>query len=311
MAAVRPPTPGRLFDLGRWIWEEALRESLPPENPEVLRALSALLWRIGAWSKPNRRAVMVEEIRRCFGLNVRTAESIAREAHDTTLQARIEMLLSPRIVDFSPYILIEGDFPEGALLLHPSVAAVPLLRAALARRWPGRVVFRAQGLPVGGTGPWRDTFINRQALRRRSEEEAALPILWEDRPEMLERHLQEGRRVITAFDDRFLPDALPVPFLGRKARISLTPWLAAQRSGAPICAVLAARERDRRVRALLNPLPKGMGLSDWLREGLEPWLRDHPGSYAMWLAECRIRAGTDDHPFFMDYSGMASGEGDG
>lgn len=304
MAVVRPPTPAWLFDLSRWLWEESLRESLPPENPEVMRALSALLWRMGAWSKPNRKAVMVEEIRRCFGLDTSAAESISKEAHDSTLQARIEMLLSPRITDFSPYILMEGDFPEGALLFHPSVAAVPLLRAALARRWPGVVVFRARGLPRRGMGPWRDTAINRYALQRRNEEEEALPILWEENPDKLESHLKEGRRVIAAFDDRFFSDFKPVPFLGRSALISRAPWAAALAAQAPICTALAARERDRRVRALIRPLPSGQGLEAWLSTQLEPWLRDHPSTYAMWLAECRVRVGTDDHPFFSDYADM-------
>ena len=35
---------------------------------------------------------------------------------------------------------------------------------------------------------------------------------------------------------------------------------------------------------------------------LEPWLREHPGEYGLWLAHCRQRSGVDDHPLFIDYA---------
>ncbi|HNC98840.1 MAG TPA: hypothetical protein PKW90_22090, partial [Myxococcota bacterium] len=113
MLTVRPPTPALLFDLGRFGLQELIRESVPPENPEILRFFAGASWRITAGMKPARKALLLDELRRCFGVNLRTAENIAREAHDATLQARLEIPLLPRVQDFSPYLRIFGELPEG------------------------------------------------------------------------------------------------------------------------------------------------------------------------------------------------------
>jgi hypothetical protein len=39
-----------------------------------------------------------------------------------------------------------------------------------------------------------------------------------------------------------------------------------------------------------------------LRTAFEPWLREHPEEYGIWLLHCRLRAGVDDHPLFVDYA---------
>lgn len=306
MLNVRPPTPGVLFDLSRWILEEILRESLPPENPEILRFCSGSTWRVTTWLKAQRRALMIDEVRRSFGVNVRTAETVVREAQDATLQARLEIALAPRIQDFSPYLRIFGDFPEGALMLHPSVAAAPLLHAAVCRRYPGLVVFRARGLPPkGGEGPWRGSWINRQAAERRGKEEEKLPIVWESDPSRLRVHLERGARVVAAFDDRAFRRYESHKFLGRTALLSPEPWEAAAQTGAPVIPAFILRERDKTCRATLEK-PIAPSLEGYLRSRGEPWLREHPATYAMWLAECRIRQGTDDHPFFLDYGAPAA-----
>lgn len=276
-----------------------MRRTLPPENPEILRAVASATWRLGGLMRPARHAVMVAEVRRCFGANLRTAEAIAREAQDSSTQARLELLLAPQIADFRPWIGIEGDLPPGSLLLHPSVAAVPLFHAALARRWPGLVIFRARGLPEGGrgVGPLRDGWINRRAARLRQEEEEQLPAIWEQHPAALPAHLARGARVVAAFDDRAFHTYAPTEFLGRTALLSPDPW----RLHAPIHLAGIARERDRTCTAHIQPAPDPSmeaGIA-WF----SGWLRRHPGQYALWLAECRMRAGMDDHPLFGDYDG--------
>ena len=300
MLNVRPPTPGLIFDLGRWFLEEALRASLPPENPEILRFCAGSTWRLSTWLKPARRALMIDEVRRCFGLNVRTAETVVREAHDATLQARLEVLLAPQILDFSSYLRIFGEFPEGGLLLHPSVAAAPLLHAVLSRRYPGLVVFRARGLPPrGGQGSLRDSRINRISAKRRLKAEEQLPIVWECDPDAIEAHLGRGARVVAAFDDRAYRRWEQRPLLGRPALLSPDPWEAARRVGAPVIPAFILRERDKTSRATLGK-PIAPSLESWMGS-VEGWLRAHPSTYAMWLAECRIRQKMDDHPFFLDY----------
>ena len=297
MPAVRPPTIAAFSDLLRLAWESGVRHTLPPENPEILRAVASATWRLGGLMRPARHAVMVGEVRRCFGVNLRTAEAIAREAQDSGTQARLELLLAPGIDDFCPWIEIGGDLPPGSLLLHPSMAAVPLFHAALAQRWPGIVIFRARGLPEGGrgVGPLRDGWINRRAARLRQEEEERLPVIWEQNPDALPAHLAQGARVVAAFDDRAFKSYVRNEFLGRTALLSRDPW----RLAAPLYLAGIARERDRTCTALIQaaPDPSMEAGTAWF----SAWLRRHPGQYALWLAECRIRAGMDDHPLFVDY----------
>jgi lauroyl/myristoyl acyltransferase len=298
---VRPPTPALLFDLGRWALQELIRESVPPENPEILRLLAGVSWRMTAAMKPARKALLLDELRRCFGVNLRTAENIAREAHDATLQARLELPLLPRVQDFSPYLRIFGELPEGCLLLHPTVVGVELMRAALSRRYPDLVVFGKRAFPEEGVGPLQDNAINRLSLKRMREEQQNLPIRWEEEAGALVSHLQAGRRVVVAFDDRAWSRFEPVTFLGRMALVSPEPWELALRLGVPVVPATITRERDKSYRVGIGA-PIKPDLRSYLRNDVEPFLKQHPGAVAMWLAECRRNATMDDHPFFLDYA---------
>lgn len=310
MDAVHPPTAAALSDLIRLIREAAIRYALPPEEPEVLRAAASLGWRAGALLRPGRRAVLIAEIRAAFGANRRTAEAIAREAEDSGTQARLEQILAPRITDFRPWITVSGDLPPGALLLHPTVAAAPLLRAALARRYPGIVLFGARGLPEdGGVGPLRSGRINRYAAASRRREEDRLPAVWEEDAGALAGHLARGARVVAAFDDRAFGRFERAAFLGREAWLSPEPWgLLPPGAEAPGAERLwfaeIRRERDRVAAARLTPAPAEAQAGEaGMAAGLAwfgRWLQRHPGQYALWLAECRIREGMDAHPLFPD-----------
>lgn len=299
MLTVRPPTPALLFDLGRLGIQELIRESVPVENPEILRLIAGASWRLTALLKPARKALLLEELRRSFGVNLRTAENIAKEAHDATLQARMELPILPRIKDFSPYLRIFGELPEGCVVVHPSVVGVELLRTALAQRYPGIVVFGARSLPERGEGPLRNNRINRIALKRWREDQEKLPILWEEDPGRLRHHLEQGRRLLLAFDDRAWSRFQPISFLGRTALLSPEPWELAQR--VPVIPATIRRERDKNYRINLG-FSIEASLERYLRDHLEPWLRQHPSAVAMWLAECRRYATLDDHPFFLDYA---------
>lgn len=301
MLTVRPPIPGALFDAGRLFLEELTRNAIPPESPEILRAASGASWRMVKVLKPMRHAVMVDELRRSFRMNVRTAESAAREAQDVGLQSRLEKMLSPQITDFAPYIRIEGHFPEGSLLVTPSVSTIPLFHAALAARYPGLVVFRQRGLPENGMGPLKDTRINRYALYKRQSYDARLPILWESDPEALGEALREGRRVVVAFDDRAWKNWQIMPFLGRQSLLSPDLWVLAQQVGARVFPAVVWRERDKSCKAIIGG-EIAPDLERYVRGSAEPWLASWPGQYAMWLAECRMNAALDDHPFFVDYA---------
>lgn len=301
MLTVRPPTPALLFDLGRFGLQELIRESVPPENPEIIRLCSGASWRLTAAMKPARKALLLDELRRCFGVNLRTAENIAREAHDSTLQARLEIPLLPRVQDFAPYLRIFGELPEGCLLLHPTLVGVELMRAALSRRYPGLVVFGKRAFPEHGVGPLRNNAVNRLSLKRTREDQQKLPICWEEEPSALAAHLKAGRRVVAAFDDRAWSRYEPVSFLGRTALLSPEPWELARELGCPLLPATISRERDKSYRVGIgSPIPADC--QRYLHHDVEPFLRQHPGAVAMWLAECRRNATMDDHPFFLDYA---------
>lgn len=306
MIRVRPPTARFLFDLGRYLFEESVRQSIPPENPEIIRFLSGSGWRLGSWLKPSRAALILDEARQAFGVNFRTAASIAREAHDVQLQARMEGLIAARIAveDFPRYIRVEGELPAGSVLLYPSVPGVPLLLSALAWRYPGLHVFHARGLPPtehATIGSLANTWLNRQVVARRQQEEQALPIRWEETTERLVAHLRAGEHVAAAFDDRAWGNWVRIPFLGRTALLSPDPFTIARQACAPIIPAFIHRERDKTWHVRLGQ-PVRTDLTSFLRDHAEPWLRSWPGHYAMWLAECRILANMDDHPLFIDYA---------
>jgi hypothetical protein len=78
------------FDLLRLLLEETARGALPPEDPEIVRFVAGIGWRVERALTPRRDLITRDQARRTFGVTVRTAEAIAREAHDLGLQARLE-----------------------------------------------------------------------------------------------------------------------------------------------------------------------------------------------------------------------------
>lgn len=305
MIRVRPPLVQLPFDLLRAGFEETVRGALPPEEPEILRFLGGVGWRFGQRLTPARARLVAEEARRTFRVTARTAGAVVREAQDLGLQARMEELVVPRMgAELDQIVRVDGSFAAPALVLYPHAGSVRLLQAALARRWPGLVVFGARGLPPEGpaaVGPDRGTRINRFLQARRRDDEARMAIRWEEDPGALAGWLAKGHVVAAAYDDRAWPDWVRVPFLGREALLSEAPFRIAREAGVPLIPASIHRERDKSSLVRVGaPFPPD--LRRYLAERAEPFLREHPGHYAGWLAECRMRAGLDDHPLFVDYA---------
>jgi lauroyl/myristoyl acyltransferase len=304
---VRPPSAQWPFDLARWAFEATVRGGLPTEEPEILRFLGGIGWRFERGLTPARARLTADEVRRTFGLNVRTTAATVREAQDLALQARMESLVLPRMdaAEVQAIVRVQGALAPPAVVLFPHAGNLLLLAAALAWKWPGLVVFGARGLPppgIEGVGAVRRTRINRHLAQRRSAEESRLPVRWEDDPAALPGWLARGHLVAAAFDDRAWRRYERVSFLGRPALLSPEPFALARDAGVPLLPATIRRERDKSSRVVLGP-PSRPDLVPWLAEHAEPFLRAHPGHYASWLAECRMRAGMDDHPLFLDYAG--------
>ena len=97
MIRVRPPLLQLPYDVLRWGFDTTFHEGLPPDEPEVLRLIAGVSWRVEAKFTPGRAALMLDEVRRLFRVSVRTAESAVREAYDLTMQSRLEALILPKL----------------------------------------------------------------------------------------------------------------------------------------------------------------------------------------------------------------------
>lgn len=306
MSRFRPPAIQLPFDLARWAFDTTFREGLPADEPEVLRLLAGLGWRVEARMTAGRWALTVDEVRRTFGVSVRTAESAAREAYDLSLQSRMEGLVVPRLdaAALGAFVRVNGAISGPALVLYPHAGNLLLLVAALAVQHPGLVVFSARGVPpkaMRATGAIRATLVNRHLAARHGEEEERLAVRWVSSVAAVEEALAAGGIVAAAFDDRAWPEWSVGTLLGRESLLSPDPWRIAKRAGVPVVPAFIRREHDKTHRVtLLGAIEPARSL--YLHDIAEPWLRENPGHYGSFLAECRLRAALDDHPLFTDYA---------
>lgn len=263
------------------------RESFPVESPEVLRFVAGLGWRLERRLRPRRAAVMEEEARRRFGVSEVTAAAISREAHDTSLQARLEELLIPRaearVLD--AYVRVEGELPPRGLIGLCRAGNPLLAMAAIAWRRPGLVVVQRPPGEGARSGS------GRRMGRAFESEQSRLPILWEADATAIPTHLAHGRTVVVCWDDRALSRMSPAPFLEGVARLSEIPW-----GHGPLTPAFIHRLPDKSWTLRLGP-PEAER-ARMLREQAEPWLRAHPGQYLAFLTDCRM--GIEPDPMFVE-----------
>ncbi len=268
-------------DVVRWALGGTATESLPTDEPEILRFLAGIGWRLEKQWRRKRAVYMVEEARNTFGVNLRTAVALAREAHDVDLQARLEELVVPRLgaADLDRYVRVEGE-PRPGLMMVPRMGNWLMAVAAVAWRWPGTVVMAGQVNPSG--------WVRRLLFREREKEEARVPVLWERESGALVEHLRAGRLVMCRVEDRGWSAYRREKFLGRTAILGRDPWDAAREAGVQVLPASIHREHDKtwrmRIGAAMDP-----DLRAYLRQWAEPALRATPGQYLPWLAACRER----------------------
>lgn len=318
MIAVRPPTVQLPYDLARWAFEMTMREGLPPDEPEALRLVAGTTWRVERVLTPGRARLMLDEVRRLFRVSLRTAESAVREASDLGMQARLEALLLPRLspAKIAEWARIAGTVSGPAVVVCPHAGNVHLLATALGLHLAGGadapsfplstpprlVVFGARGVSPRArraVGAIRPTRINRHLASLRRREEDLLPVLWEEDAANLRGHLDAGRVVLAPFDDRAWPTYVRIDLHEREALLSPDPWRLAREAGVPVVPATIRREHDKSHLVRLGA-PIAPSLRAYLDQELWPFLSANPGHYAMWLAECRMRAAMDDHPLFVD-----------
>lgn len=171
---------------------ECARSSLPPDEPEVLRAVAGVAWRLEHRLRARRAAAFVDEARRSLGANVRAAEGLAREAHDTDLQRRLEELVLGRVEPewFGRYAELEGVATDAPALFLALGAPHPLIGVhALALARPGLVALHPD--PVDLPGPRADRWLRARFSTLRH----ALPVEWSAAFEHAATALAAGRSV--------------------------------------------------------------------------------------------------------------------
>ncbi len=287
-----PAPDGRLAGWVRFGLVEMARNVLPPDEPEVLRALAAGLWRLERAGRPERHLALVAAARSGLGVSSRTAEALAREAQDVDLQRRMEELILGRMEPWwhERYLVVEGvpagDTPVLFLGLgapHPLAAVL-----ALAAARPGLCALHP-ALPPGGARADRLLASRFNLMRER------VPALWSSRVEDGAAALREGRSVHAALrrDLAGGPAGDPLRAI-EEGTVLGVPWAtltqSARAAGAEVRTVEVNRERDKRwcVRV-------GSPVSDGeLPRRLADHLRRWPGQTLPWLTP-RVDGGHAPH----------------
>lgn len=313
------PTPG---DLARWLFWVKLRELVPVGRPELLR-LAWSLWRAQHLAAGGRRALLADELQRCFG---QSDAGLVRDAYRQAFRAHFQELLLGKLTRDNWHLHLRFEGREhldaalargkGAVLLFPHAGDVMMMLAALGLAGYRYVQYAARGLaPAEVAAAHPEVFghnrLRQEAREARERAEDSLPVRFltmETPVRELVRSLGRGEVVGIAFDGRLGQRFALTPYLGRQALLSPGPFKLAIAADAPIVpAFNHAPDHGPEVCAFGQPIyPGGRGpdalMRAFLTEAAEPWLAAHPSTYGLWLLHCRLRADVDDHPLFVDYA---------
>lgn len=268
------------------------RNVLPPDEPEVLRALAASFWRVERAGRPARHAALVAAARDGLGVSSRAAESLAREAQDVDLQRRLEELILGRIepVWLERYLRVEGlpadDVPVLFLGLgapHPLAAVLGLASAR-----PGLCALHPE-VPADGVRADRLLQSRFRIMRER------VPALWTSDLDAGLASLHEGRSVYATLHRDLAGAAAGDPLRAIAGGTVLgLPWVEvtarARRAGVEVRTVDVSRERDKRWCIRVGPPVEDEELPSRLADHLHRW----PGQTLPWLA-ARVDGGHAPH----------------
>lgn len=246
------------------------RGILPPESPEVLRALAGLTWRLEArFRGPGALA----EHARALGVSARAAEGLVRESRDLDLQRRLEELILARVEPewLDRYavvepVLVEGsnasDVPEdiGSALLvglpqpHPLIAAL-----ALSHHLPGLAcVTPAETVGISWTA--------RRLHRQFAAERASMRCNWIG-VTAIEPHLAGGQPVFATLRE--------LNFRGAELSLSGREPVGAAPTSVPVHPVLVRRARDKRWRVTIGQSGTFESAFDALSQHARRWPGQH------------------------------------
>ncbi len=306
-----PPTAG---DLARWAFYVGLRRRLR-DRSEVAVQTVASLGRLAPLRRGPSRALLADEFARCgldgdvdeaWALQWRTAVAELTLGTTAPEQARAR-------VAFHGWEHLEAARARGrgVVWVYPHAGPVMLMLAALVARGVPYVQVAARGLAPADLAAAHPELLRhtplRESVRRAREADedrigarfatAAGPL------RALHRALGRNEVVGIAFDGRTGGRWVPSPFLGRTALLNPGAFRLAAATGAMLVPVVVSTRVDAPGARCDLGAPVPGDAPDAMARVLahvEPRLRACPSEYGAWLLHCRVRAGIDDHPMFVD-----------
>lgn len=318
---------GSPHDWARWAFWVPLRGALDPRKPEQLRRAYPL-WRAQYAAAGSQKEAMRAELRAVFGdddeQRVRDAYRIAFRVHlEEVLLGKLTPDTWPNFMRFEGRENLDAALArgKGAIIAVPhagnfmmmiasvSLAGYPYTQYAARGMAPPEVA--AQHAEVFGVNRWRE-----EARAAREANEDKLPanfITLETNVRELYRRLDANEVIGISPDGRIGNKFVPVNYLGRQALLNPGVARLARATGAAIVPTFcSAPVDDVNICTFADPIypvddaGKKRGWRELLEAyflgAVEPWVREHPGEYGIWLAHCRERAAVDDHPLFTDYA---------
>ncbi len=294
-------------DFARWLFWVRLRQALRADRPGRLHALYPL-WRAQHMLAGSQREVMRTELLACFGeAPIGAAYRVAWRVHtEELLLGRLGPETVGQYIRFSGRENLDAALASGrgAVLVYPHSGNVMLMISLLAHSGYRYVQFAARGLApeevarenpeTFGHNRWRE-----EVRQTREAHEDRVPAEFVTHPRALVRALGEGAIVGIAYDGRLGSRFEALPYLGRQALLSTGPWKLADKTGACLLPVFNESPDDGVNLCHVGPACSGRDKAlSWLQERI----CEHPGHYGLWLAHCRERRATDDHPLFIDYA---------
>jgi hypothetical protein len=258
------------LDAERWAAAYLVGGLLPPEEPELVRLVAALGWRVEAGFFPARARRRREIAASTFALPPRGARALVREASEIDLQSRVEAIMLPRLPasEIQRWVRLRGVPPAPPFLaLAPSVGS-----------WMAAVVGLAQvarDLVAVDPLPRPDAPLARARHALHARARRSSPVTWEPDAAAAAVHLRAGRAVIARADMLAWGDGAP-----GAAREGA--FLAAAAARAPVLPVAAVRQQDK---SWLLEIGEAMepDRGRYAREWAEPIARAHPGQALAFL----------------------------
>lgn len=320
MTSAKPNTvrPG---DVARWLFWVQARKLLPVSQPQVVRSLLPL-WRLQYLSAKPNHALLAEEYQRCFG---KSDTNTLKAAYRVAFRAHYEELLLGKLTpdNWSKYMRFEGrahldaalSRKKGGIILFPHAGNFMMMIAAISLAGYPYTQYAARGLApadVAEAHPelFGHNWFRAETRRVREEMEDRLPaefMTMETPLRKLFRKLEANELVGISFDGRIGSKFVKVPYLGREALLNPGPYRMALSTGAAIVpAIIECPESGEDICHFGEAIyPDGHSPTSLMATyiaAMEKLIQAYPEQYGIWLLHCRLRAGVDDHPFFVDYA---------